>query len=150
MIRIKAILHPTDFSEVARHAVPYAVEFAERYSARLILLHVLDLPYSAISMAEEAMREAQKRLHELIPEDRRDALHADTVVLRGDPCEEVIRLAKEQDVDIIIIAAHGEGGWRHAILGDTAEKVVRRAPCPVLTIKHPEHEFVVPESSEKA
>ena len=150
MIKIDVVLHPTDFSEVSRHAIPYAMEFAVKYSAKLILLHVLDLPYSAISMAEEAMREAQEKLHDLIPADKRDRLDMETVVLRGAPCEEVIKLAKERSADIIIIGAHGEGGWRHAILGDTAEKVVRKAPCPVLTIRHPEHEFIVPDAEEES
>jgi nucleotide-binding universal stress UspA family protein len=148
MINIHVVLHPTDFSEISERALPYAIEFAHRYGARLVLLHVLDLPFSAISMAEEAIVDAQDKLDAMIPGKHRDRLDLVALVKRGDPCEEICRIAREQRADIIIIGTHGSGGWRHAILGDTAEKVVRHAPCPVLTIRDPEHGFVDGDGDE--
>ncbi len=146
MIKISTVLHPTDFSEVSRHALPYALEFARVYSAKLVLMHVLDLPFSAISMAEEAMAESERKLNALVPRNLRDKIDLVELVVRGTPCEEIRAAAKEYGADIIIMATHGAGGWRHALMGDVAEKVVRNAPCPVLTIRHPEHEFVVPDA----
>ena len=144
MIDLKVILHPTDFSEISRCALPYAIEFARRYSARLDLLHVLDLPYSAISMAEEAVATAQVALRELIAPEQQEGLDINTLVVRGKPFVEIIRTAREREVDLIVVATHGHSGLEYALMGSTAEKVVRKAPCPVLTIRHPEHEFVNP------
>ena len=147
MIKISTVLHPTDFSEVARHALPYAVEFARVYSAKLVLIHVLDLPFSAISMADEAMKEAEQKLNSLVPQKIQEQIDLVELVVRGTPCEEITAAAKEYGADIIVMATHGAGGWRHALMGDVAEKVVRNAPCPVLTIRHPEHEFLVPDEA---
>jgi len=144
MINLKVILHPTDFSPLARYALPYAIEFAQRYSARLDLLHVLELPYSAISLAEEAVSKAEAELEKLIPPEERKGLEVVPIVVRGKPFVEIVRKARERHADIIIMATHGHSGLEYALLGSTAEKVVRKAPCPVLTIRHPEHEFVVP------
>ena len=69
-------------------------------------------------------------------------MHAE--VREGSPFYEIIRYAKEQDVDLIIMGTHGRGGLVHVLLGSVAEKVVRKSPCPVLTVRHPEHEFVHP------
>ena len=65
-------------------------------------------------------------------------------VLMGSPHVEIVRYARREDVDLIILATHGRTGLAHALIGSVAEKVVQMAPCPVLTIKHPEHEFVLP------
>lgn len=144
MIELKVILHPTDFSPIAACALPYAIEFARRYSARLELLHVIELPYSAISQAEEAVASAEATLRGLIPEDQREGLTVVTTVVRGKAFVEIIRHARECRADMVIMATHGHSGLEYALLGSTTEKVVRKAPCPILTIRHPEHEFVKP------
>ena len=60
------------------------------------------------------------------------------------PFTEIIRFAKDKDIDLIVMGTHGHTGLAHVLLGSVAEKVVRKAPCPVLTVRHPEHEFVHP------
>ena len=95
MIDLKVILHPTDFSEMSLYALPYAIEFARRYSARLDLVHVLELPYSAISMAEEACAEARDKLEGLVPGEQREGLEITTNVVRGKPFVEIVRLARD-------------------------------------------------------
>ena len=144
MIDLKVILHPTDFSEMARYALPYAIEFARRYGARLDLHHVLELSYSAIALAEESVAKAEADLRQLIPPDEREGLDVVTLVARGKPFVEIVRMARQRQADLIILSTHGHSGLEYALMGSTAEKVVRKAPCPVLTIRHPEHEFVKP------
>ena len=142
MIDIKHILHPTDFSELARRALPYVLEFARKYDSRIDLLHVLELPFGAISMAEEAIANSERQLEVLIPREDRANIEIVPFVVRGKPSTEICRIARERETDLIVLATHGHSGLEHAVLGSTAERVVRKAPCPVLTIRHPEHEFV--------
>jgi nucleotide-binding universal stress UspA family protein len=144
MIDLKAILHPTDFSDLSQCALPYAIEFATRYKAHLTILNVLELPFGAISMANEAVSEAERKLYDLIPEGTRSEIEVRPIVRRGKPFIEIIRVAQDLDIDLVVLATHGHSGLEQAVLGSTAEKVVRKAPCPVLTIRHPEHEFVSP------
>ena len=144
MIELNAILHPTDFSEVSKCALPYAIEFAKKYNARLDILHVLELPYGAISLADEAMRSAQESLRALIPQKQREAIEIVPIIKRGKASEEIVRVAIDRETDLIVLATHGHSGLEHALLGSTAERVVRKAPCPVLTIRRPEREFVRP------
>ena len=142
MIDIKHILHPTDFSELARRALPYVLEFARKYDSRIDLLHVLELPFGAISMAEEAIANSERQVEGLIPREDRANIEIVPFVVRGKPSTEICRIARERETDLIVLATHGHSGLEHAVLGSTAERVVRKAPCPVLTIRHPEHEFV--------
>jgi nucleotide-binding universal stress UspA family protein len=155
MIDLHRILVPTDFSKHSENALAYAAAFAEKFDADLYLLHVVqDLALfvpEAITNAPPltppleqltvAVREAMDRLiegHQL----RGFTVHAE--VREGSPFYEIIRFAREQDVDLIIMGTHGRAGLVHVLLGSVAEKVVRKAPCPVLTVRHPEHEFVHP------
>ena len=155
MIKLKKILYPTDFSDSSLEALPYALSFARDYKAKLILMHVVNeaIFSEGLSLAraiapealgQEMADEADRRLKMLIPADQRAGLDVEMVILHGMPFLEVIRYAKANDVDLIVIGTHGRSGMDHIIFGSTAEKVVRKAPCPVLSVKPAQREFVMP------
>jgi nucleotide-binding universal stress UspA family protein len=155
MIKIKKILYPTDFSESSLEALKYALSFAKEYRAKLVILHVineniftesLNLPrvVSIDTLEKEMVREAEKRMKSLLPAATRKTVERETVILKGAPFLEIIRFAREKDIDLIIIGTHGRSGFQQIIFGSTAEKVVRKAPCPVLSVKPAQREFVMP------
>lgn len=154
MIKIERILFPTDFSSYAKHALMYALDFASERGAKLYVLHVipkLNIPigtggitFPLSKMYDDMEREAKKNIHHLIPKRFLEKIQIENIVVRGIPFQEIIKAAKKYDIDLIAIATHGRTGLSHALLGSTAEKVVRMAPCPVLCVKKPEHEFVKP------
>lgn len=147
MITIKTILVPTDFSECSDVAVKYGRAMADTFGASLHLLHVVQDPYTQPwaaeafpaplgDMLEQWQAQARARLQELMPEgERADVMVAVQV---GSPFHEIVRYAEEQAVDLIVIGTHGRGPIGHMLLGSVAEKVVRRAPCPVLTVRQKE------------
>ncbi len=154
MISIQKILVADDFSEHSDDALKYATEFAKAFNAEVLLCHVVEgetllsqippggeayFPPNLAEIQEKSAREAcEKRLAETgIPQG---SVH----IPHGKPFVEIVRLAKEQDVDLIIIGTHGRGAIGHMLLGSVSEKVVRKAPCPVLTVRDGEHEFVMP------
>ncbi len=150
MIHAKKILIPTDLSEEARHVLPYAVEFARSYGAKIILVHVVDArwvgPVASAEfpgMVEDQIDSSKTAATQVMEEMRIELgdLEVETQVLIGSPHVEIVRYARSEDVDLIILATHGRTGLAHALIGSVAEKVVQMAPCPVLTLKHPEHEF---------
>lgn len=151
MISLKRILVPTDFSECSDAALKYARAFTEAFGGTLHLLHVVQDPYTQPWAAEafpaplaemltQWQEQARQRLVALLPEAERQATVIATAI--GSPFYEIVRYASEQDIDLIVIGTHGRGPFGHMLLGSVAEKVVRKAPCPVLTVHHPEHEFV--------
>ncbi len=153
MIDLKLILYPTDFSEYAGHARPYVVDLARKFGSQVIVLHVVPAPTYVVSyeiavdtttLDEEMRRSARKRLLAIAEELAGEGLQADTIVEVGSPFVEIVRTARSRKVDLIVMATHGWGVIKHMFLGSTAELVVRKAPCPVLTVRHPSHEFVRP------
>lgn len=154
MISIKKVLCPTDFSDFSMHALTYAVSFAQQYKAKLLLLHVVDVflhdpayfaPYAPDGSAfEDFEKKAMARLEEICKKSIPAAVEAEPVVRVGRAFVEIVRAAREMEADLIVIATHGRTGLSHAMFGSTAERVVRKASCPVLSVKHPEHEFVMP------
>ncbi|MDR4508138.1 MAG: universal stress protein [Candidatus Brocadiaceae bacterium] len=154
MIKIKRILFPTDFSPCAEHALQYALTFASEHKAKLYVIHVLADFYAPELFGvevypvppdfEKMEAEAKKALQGMIPERFKKALEVENSIVQGTPFFEIIKCAKKNQIDLITIATHGRKGISHVLMGSTAEKVVRMAPCPVLTVKHPEHEFVLP------
>jgi nucleotide-binding universal stress UspA family protein len=154
MIALKQVLVPTDFSEPSESAVKYARAFAEAFGATLHVLHVLEDPFIYAPTSEgyvvppqfyeEIERTARDRLNKVLPDAERGKLHAKLTVQKGSPFVEIVRYAKTNDIDLIVMGTHGRGPIAHMLLGSVAEKVVRKAPCPVLTVRHPEHEFVMP------
>lgn len=155
MIRLKRILVPHDFSETSDAAVKYAVAFAQNFGAALSLLHVsskatfemgTEFPLGLEESLDAAVRERMLKI--LAPTDQA-ALKTEFQILEGTPAVEIVRYAKEHDVDLIIMGTHGRGFIAHAVLGSVAEKVVRTAPCPVLTVHSPEREFVRSDEAAK-
>lgn len=168
-IKLKKILCPVDFSRNAAYATRYALAFAETHGAELLLLQVEDLyaPCPAIEypgingiapictpvdIGEDVAHgkgHASEKGNSLerLAADLREARKDVTITpLRatGKPFLEIVRTAEEQDIDLIVMGTHGRTGLSQMLIGSTAEKVVRMAPCPVLTVKHPQHEFVMP------
>jgi nucleotide-binding universal stress UspA family protein len=158
MIRIKNILVPTDFSDFARYALDYALAFAQAFKAKITLIHVtpereMDAirqvstffePGQLEKLMKERESEDQRQLDELIPADLKKGIEVETIHTVGIPFMDIIRTAREKKVDLIIIATHGRSGLSHMLFGSVAEHVVRKAPCPVLSIRHPEYKFVMP------
>ena len=149
-LRLKKVLVPVDFSEFSKKAVRYAVRFAEQFSADMVLVHVVEpvrYPESVIipPEMEEAnlarLKQARKSLTAFARKEIPAELARECVVHFGVPFEEIVKTAKELDTDLIVIGTHGHTGLKHLFLGSTAERVVRLAPCPVLTVREQEHEF---------
>ena len=149
MTRITRILVPTDFSATADAALEYAFVLAERFGASIQLLHVLDDPFVADGMAAEAyiseapalrtamLHDAREKLrHRAAPRERRVS-SIDTEVLFGHGARTIAEYAVERGVDLIVMGTHGRTGFAHLLLGSVAERLVRTAPCPVLTVRHP-------------
>lgn len=153
MIRIRKILVPTDFSEPAAKALQYAEALGAAHGAELLLVHAIPPQVypaegiqvsRAIAEIQEELEQAATRNLEEMAEGVGEGLSVRSRVVNGVPFLEIIRMAREEDVDLIVIATHGYTGLKHVFLGSVAEKVVRKAPCPVLTVKEREREFVAP------
>ena len=153
MVNIKNILCPIDYSVYSEMALKYAIEFAEKYQAKLYLVHVLDIRvydindpdlYNVNIVDEETINKLRERLLKCVNEDTKSKLSVEAIIIQGVPFAEIIRTAKECKIDLIVLGTHGRTGLSHALMGSVAEKVVRKAPCPVLTIRHPEHDFIMP------
>ena len=151
MINLKTILVPSDFSECSDAALRYGLELARRFDARLHLLHVVQDPLTQPWAAEgfsaplfevvaDWRKEAMERLAALVP--AADATRVTVEATVAFPFNEIIRCATENNIDLIVMGTHGRGGMSHMLLGSIAEKVIRRSPCPVLTVRHPQREFV--------
>lgn len=148
MTPITRILVPTDFSATADAALDYAFVLAERFGATLHLLHVLDDPFVMDGMAAEAyvteapvlrtamLHDAQERLAHRAA--RNDGTHIDTEVLFGHGARTIAQYAAERNMDLIVMGTHGRTGVAHLLIGSVAERLVSTAPCPVLTVRHPE------------
>jgi len=145
VLPLKKLLCPTDFSEPSREALKVAVEFASHFGAQLSLVNVVPLlpvlppdPNYAFKVPEyEQMlhADADERLNELVGKVTTPGVNIRTIVGRGDAASEIIRIAEKENVDVIVIATHGMTGWRRAVFGSVAERVVRLAKCPVLTTR---------------
>jgi nucleotide-binding universal stress UspA family protein len=157
MIRIKNVLVATDFSEQSKSALEYGRELARTNGARLHVIHVVedivarystDISATVLVDALQSLEvAASSDLDALITDDDRRALRAHTAVFTSvAPAEMIVAYAKTQAIDVIVIGTHGRSGLAHLFMGSVAERVVRSAPCPVLTVHHPEHEFLAPDA----
>jgi len=146
-MEIKRILFPTDFSDGALNALPYALDMAKSYGAKLYLLHViydiatssgLHIPHISVDeMYKELDASARKELEKFGLEQRRVLKDVEHAVIRGVPYEEILKFAQEKNIDLIVIGTHGRKGLDRVLFGSTAERVVRNASCPVLTVREP-------------
>lgn len=153
-MQIKNILFPTDFSQGARAAMDYAISLARDYKARLILLYVIQdisiaewyIPssLSVTDLVEDMQKSARKEMDKWAAEASAKVKDVEKMVVRGVPFVEIIKTAKDKDVDMIVIGTHGRTGIDHMLFGSTAEKVVRKSPCPVLTVRIAGKEFTMP------
>ena len=144
MPTMRRILFPTDFSERASAAWSYARLMSETFSAELCLLHVLQEPVAMLPESSLAVAPPAVNLVELTraAEEGLDRLRinppgtiGDRSVRNGPAAEEIVRYAKEIEADLIVLGTHGRTGIAHALLGSVAERVVRKAPCAVMTVR---------------
>jgi universal stress protein A len=137
-MEIRHILTSTDFSEHAKQAVTAAFELAQTFGAKLSLLHVIEVPAYAIEVSlplEALERDARRELALLLPEAEVAHVAVTRLVNMGVPAQTILETATSEEVDLIVMATHGRTGLGHLVLGSVAERVVRLAPCPVLTIR---------------
>lgn len=144
---INKILVPIDFSDYSKNALRYAAQFAIQFKAKIYLIYVVEpMIYPAdFSMGQVSLPSAdidiQKRgeeeLYNLAKSFIDPAVQTEVIIKTGKPFVEINDTATEKDIDLIIMATHGHTGVEHLLFGSTAEKVVRKAPCPVLTLREP-------------
>ncbi len=144
---INKILVPIDFSDYSKSSLRFAVNFTKSFNAKLYLVYVVEpvvyppdfsmgqiaIPSIDLEMDKRALEELNKLAEQDIPSE----VEVKTIVKTGKPFIEIIETAEEEDIDLIIISTHGHTGVEHILFGSTAEKVVRKAPCPVLTLREP-------------
>jgi nucleotide-binding universal stress UspA family protein len=158
MIVLKNILVATDFGEASEAALNYGRELARTFGATLHVLHVVENLAATVYGAEgyvatlpdlqrDIEADERRRLDEVITDEDRRTLHATpTTVVSSQPAAAIVDYARSARVSLIVMGTHGRGALAHLVMGSVAERVVRLAPCPVLTVRHPEHEFVVPDA----
>jgi universal stress protein A len=144
MITLKKILVPTDFSDFSQFALEFALPLAEKFQAKIYLMHVWQLPMTSSFLPAEpypeaVLTEAQKtgadHLANVAGELKASGFDIEPVFTLGKPYVEIVKAAATLDADLIVLASHGRSGVSHLVLGSVAEKVVRLAPCPVFTVK---------------
>ncbi len=148
-MKVEKILFPTDFSEGSFHALPFAVDLSKHYNSKLYILHVIydiakatdsHIPHvSSDELYKEMSAWAQGEIESCCIEEIRGLPNVEKVVLKGIPYEEVIKFAEKQKIDMIVMGTYGRKGLERFLFGSTAERVVRRAPCPVMTVRVSEH-----------
>jgi nucleotide-binding universal stress UspA family protein len=149
-LQLERILVPLDFSAHAMRALRYAAAFARQFGASLSLLHVMEpvvypadfgyAPLPPSDLEETFQRDARERLEALAAEQTAAGIAAQALLRVGKPYAEIAAAAREIPADLIVITTHGYAGLTHVLLGSTAERVVRHAPCPVFVVREQERE----------
>jgi universal stress protein A len=152
-MEIKKILCPVDFSEISANALEYAVFLASHHHAELLLLHVVEhlhefehyqiLVFTPQELSEKMEKHAYEELNKLA-EPIKETLKIETVIRQGKAFVEIIKETKEKDMDLIVMASHGRTGISHMLMGSVAEKVVRKANCPVLVFRDKNTQLDIP------
>ena len=146
-IDIERILVPVDFSEHARLVLEWAAHLADEHGSRMLLLHVYHLPvefqqlegaYLPADFWANVKNDAEQELGVYAADLRERGLEVEALVREGYPATVIVDEAESQRADLIVIGTHGHTGLKHLLLGSIAERVVQKAPCPVLTVKGPE------------
>jgi universal stress protein A len=151
-IKLRNILVPTDFTECSQKALSYALSFAKLFGAEILLLHVVeavpvvgqDSLLQSSMLAVALHDESEKRLGRLQREVMADAPVA-SMTSDGIPWQRIVEVAKEKNIDLIVAGTGKHEGLSRVLLGSTAERIVRHAPCPVLVVREREHDFIASE-----
>ena len=156
MVVIKNILVATDFSEPSGVALAYGRDLARTYKARLHILHVVEdvmlrytpeVGFAGADLQRDLDAVASRDLHALITDDDRRTLDVVAVIDRGvNPADTIVKYAKAKAIDLIVTGTRGRGAVKHFLMGSVAERVVRSAPCPALTVHAHERDFIVPDA----
>lgn len=157
MIALKNILVATDFGEASDAALAYGRELARSFGATLHVLHVADDVYvrlggdAYVAVLPELQKDieaaAHKSLDQLLVDNDPNPLPVKKVVITSSStAPAIVKYAADAGIDLIVVGTHGRGAMAHLLMGSVAERVVRTARCPVLTVRHPEHEFVLPDA----
>jgi universal stress protein A len=144
-MQFRHMLAPTDFSEFSKQAIVFALELAKKFGAKLSILHVVELPpypvegYVAPSLTatflDDLERQASQELAQVVPEAESAGVEVARLVTVGSPYRKIVDMTEAEQVDLIVMATAGRTGFSHLIMGSIAERVVRTASCPVLTIR---------------
>ena len=161
MPAVRKVLFPTDFSEISNHALPYAIKMAKIFDSELIMLHAVTLYEqdpndpnhqfpSLQSYCAELQQAADGRFQVCIEEVGDIGVKIRKAVVQGiSPHAAILDFLKEDSaIGMIVMSTHGRSGLSHVLLGSVTENVIRYAPCPVLVVKRPEHEFIDPKTGE--
>jgi nucleotide-binding universal stress UspA family protein len=152
MLPFKKILSPTDFSEPSYEALKVANELALHFSSELLVVHIVasiplippgppaPVTFNVVEYQQELEKSSRKMLEDLVKKSVPEKIWVRTLVVLGDPADRIVEIADEEQVDLIVIATHGQTGWRRFVFGSVTEKVVRLTPRPVLTIRAPQAE----------
>jgi nucleotide-binding universal stress UspA family protein len=159
MIALKKILVATDFSEPSDAALAYGRELARSFGAQLTVLYVVEdvltraygidggVVMSDPDLQTQIEDASRKQIDALLSlEDRRELKAEGVLVVSNSPAAAIVNYARDAASNLIVMGTHGRGGVAHLLMGSVTERVVRTAPCPVLTVRHPEHEFVLPDA----
>jgi universal stress protein A len=151
IVNLKKILVPLDFSNHSRKALNYAVKLAGQFGSEVTVVNVVApviyaegmvLPAAMENLDRVSEEHARSELDKVAEDVRSHQVTCDTHVLLGHPSDEIVNFAKKQETDLLLITTHGRTGLQHFLLGSTAERILRHAPCPVMVVRDQEHEFV--------
>jgi nucleotide-binding universal stress UspA family protein len=145
---------PTDFSDLSKNSLTYAIDLARKFDSDLFIFHAFDEdildPYyfghgeQSDNYYDRFRENFDKLIEDFITDIDTEGVNIVPILSNGVPFIQILRFAKNEDIDMIVISTHGRTGLAQMLLGSTAEKIIRKAHCPVLTIRHPEFEFEMP------
>ncbi len=158
MYPFRNILFPTDFTTHARAALKYAAAFARSGGGRVVLFSVQSatVPANLLTLPERIFEEQENRwllqlraeVRDLLADPLFDGLEVEPVIVEGEPAPQIARAVRDYDIDLVTVVTHGRKGLSRALWGSTAEEIIAEAPCPVLTIRPPQHDFIEHRGSQ--
>ena len=153
MIKLDNILIPTDFSDYSRPAAEYACALAKQLGGKIHVVHVFESPIMAMLSPDDPFPEtlladmegnANKKLHAWYFPELEQIADVTRALIHGSPFVEILRYSRDNNIDLIVLGTHGRSGLMHVLIGSVAEKIVRKASCPVLTVRPHGYQFVMP------